>query len=80
MDGDYQQKIERNDYQQVLEPDDYQQEFEDCQQLIEDKKDENCDKVVSVLQLEVSDDQPEYPQIGIFVLFTYTKKLFAPRV
>lgn len=83
MDGDYQQKIEPNDYQQVLEPDDYQhQEFQDCQQLI---KDENCDKGdtgVSILQLEVSTDQPEYPQIGITLPFTNTNtnKIVCPRV
>lgn len=68
--SDCQQELETADYRQVFEPNDYQQqeEFSDCQQqLIEDKNDgtnSKGNKVISLLQLEISDEQIEYPEIG----------------
>lgn len=66
MESDCQQLLEKSADCQQAEADDYQQkeEFSDCQQLIAEVKRDDGDDVVSVLQLEVSEDQPEYPQIG----------------
>lgn len=54
---DCQQKLEENDYQQLLESN-------NCEQAIEAKENGVKSEVVSVLQLEVSDE----PQIGTYIV------------
>lgn len=67
MESDCQQFVDCNDYQQLEQNDDYQQHLEinNCEQAIEAKEDCVKNPVVSVLQLEVSDE----PQIGIMKIY-----------